>query len=482
MVILKSMFSMAALNMLKAICSLLITFLVAKTVAPEAFGLVSFSVPLMAFITILTDLGLVSSIVRHPVLSRGEAGAAVSLLLFAGALGGLILTVGAPYAEELFQLEGLAPVLMGFGLVTTLTIWAAPSRALLEREYRYKEVAAVEVLALVTGLSACAVALLNAQGIMAIVAYQVAIQAVRAIAFLALSRGLHELNVSWRKLGSLASIGGWLLATNLLTYCARNLDNILIGAFLGAKALGIYGLAYQFMTLPLVLFTWPVSGVLLSTLARLRHDENAKRNVICAVITCTGAITLPLMAALTFAAKIPLTLIYSDRWQGLELAVALLAPAGAFQSVAAFCGAVLIEKGAVRLNLILTVIICSSMVAVFFATVWFGLTTLMIGYMVVAIIASLVNLHFICVTAAISHITILKSLSPGILAAGIAVGCTYLTVGLKPSDVYQWLEAVGVYGITVCAIWACFAPFIARSLRALGRSGTDLKREDLIVG
>lgn len=472
--ILKSMFSMAALNMFKAICSLLITFLVAKTVAPEAFGLVSFAVPLMAFITILTDMGMVSSIVRHPHLDRRDAGAAVSILMLAGALGGLILGLSAPFVERLVGLGGLSPVLAGFGLVTTLTIWAAPTRALLEREYRYKEVAAVELASLFLALVSCAIAIVGQKGIMAIVAYQVSLQLVRAIGFFVLSRRFREINVAWFRLRGLASVGGWLLVTNLLTYFARNLDNILIGSFLGAKALGIYGLAYQFMTLPLVLLTWPISGVLLSTLARLREDENAKRDVISAVIACTGAITFPMMAAFTFAAKIPLDLIYSHRWSGLEWAVALLAPAGAFQSVAAFCGAVLVEKGAVRLNLVLTVIICGSMVAVFFATVWFGLTTLIIGYMVVAIVASLINLHFICTAAGIAHRVMLKNLAPGVLAACIATAGTHFTVGLNPDNLYQWLEVLAVYCVIVALVWACFAPAIIRSVRALGRSSAGI--------
>jgi len=333
--IIRNMSAMAGLNALKAVSSVLVSFLVAHAVAPAAFGLVAFSIPLMTFLTVMTDLGLTSAIVRHPELSRSEAGAAVALMAITGFAGGILLAALARPMESVLSLHGLRPVLTGYAGVTLLSIWAAGPRALLERQYAYTKVASVEATALAAGLAVCTVGLASSAGIMALVAYQLTFQLIRAIGFALLARRLFVLNLGVGRILALVEVGGWVLLTNLMVYCARNLDNLLIGAFLGAASLGIYGLAYQFMTLPLVLITWPISGVLLSTLARLNRGGGvAKAEVICAVFTGTAAVSFPMMGFMIFGARFPIEAVYAERWHGLAKIVALLAPVGAVQSMA----------------------------------------------------------------------------------------------------------------------------------------------------
>ena len=71
-------------------------------------------------------------------------------------------------------------------------------------------------------------------------------------------RGVLRPNARFGQLAGLLSFGGWVLANNILNFLARNSDNLLIGAWLGAAAVGVYGLAYQFMLAPLMAITWPV--------------------------------------------------------------------------------------------------------------------------------------------------------------------------------------------------------------------------------
>lgn len=111
--LLRSIASMSLLNVAKAAAALLISVGIAARVAPAEFGLVAFAVPLMALLTLLTDLGLSSAIVRHPALDRRQAGAVLSLLGGAGAVGGALLALGAARLEQALQLPGLTPVLQG---------------------------------------------------------------------------------------------------------------------------------------------------------------------------------------------------------------------------------------------------------------------------------------------------------------------------------------------------------------------------------
>ena len=50
---------------------------------------------------------------------------------------------------------------------------------------------------------------------------------------------------------SMVSYGGNLTGFNIMSYFARNFDNLLIGKFWGAYQLGVYSRAYQMLLMPM---------------------------------------------------------------------------------------------------------------------------------------------------------------------------------------------------------------------------------------
>lgn len=465
--ILRSMVLMTALNVAKAAASLFISILIGGVVPPEQFGLVAFAIPLMALLTLLTDLGLSSAIVRHPSLDRRQAGSAIGLMGLAGLIGGGVMSLASAPIEAATSLHGLGPVLLGFALVTAGSIWATAPRALLERTLAYPKVVAVEAVALAAALGTFGLGIKVSAGIMALVAFHVVLQAIRSIAFTWLARPLFTLGLNAGSISELAKVGGWVFVTNLLSYAARNIDRFLIGAVLGAASLGLYGLAYQFMTIPLVLISWPVSGVLLSTLSRMSKAAAEKPLVVCAVVTATASITLPMMTFLLFGVRYPIEVFYASRWTGLADIVMLLAPVGAVQAIAVYSSAVLVEKGKVQLNFYLGLLNGLVLSAVFLGTVWWGLTTLVVGYSAAAIAVSLTMIYFMCREAGITAAAFARCFVPGSMAAVAGTLAVALVTGLRPESNQRWLLCVAVYLIAVLAVFFVQRGTLIASLRAL---------------
>lgn len=453
--LLRSIASMSLLNVAKAAAALLISVGIAARVAPAEFGLVAFAVPLMALLTLLTDLGLSSAIVRHPALDRRQAGAVLSLLGGAGAVGGALLALGAARLEQALQLPGLTPVLQGFACITALSIWATAPRALLERGLAYPRIAAVEAVALLGGLAVFAGALQVQAGVMALVLYHATLQALRAALFTALAWPLFQRSLGWGRIAELLQVGGWVLAGNLLSFAARNADRLLIAPVLGATALGLYGLAYQFMTIPLVLLSWPVSGVLLSALSRLRQDPAAQRDVTAAVLTGTATLALPLTAYLMLLAPAVLAQVYAARWAGLSTLVVMLAPAGLMQSLAVYCSSVLLEAGRHRLNFLLGLLWGGGLTATFALSVHAGLQTLTLSYALVSSAISALMLGVMCRSAGFSARRFARCLLPGSAAALTGAAAGLATLGWaagRPAAPWLASAAFVVGALAGCAL------------------------------
>lgn len=468
--ILRNMVVMTGLNLGKAGASVLISLLMAGAVPPQEYGLVAFAIPLMTLVMLLTDLGLSSAIVRHPALDRRQAGTTLRLMAAIGLLGSALVAAAAWPLQRLMAMPGLAPVLLGFAAVTACSMWATVPRALLERTLDYRRVALVEAAALLAALAWFCVGLMAHLGILALVGFHVLLQAVRAAGFTVLARGLAERGGRLADVLALMRVGGWVFLTNLLSFASRNLDRFLIGAVLGAAALGLYGLAYQFMTLPLMLIAWPASGVLLATLSRMGADAQAKAAVVCAVLTATATIAVPLMAFLSLGARYPLQALLAQHWSGLADIVAVLAPVGAVQSLAVYAGTVLMARGRVRLHCALGLLNGVGVCGVFAATVWAGLATLVAGYAVASVLLCGLSLGVACREAGISARRFAACLQPGVLATAAGLLAWAASGGPHPQSLAGWFTSTLAYVLAVALACLLQRGSLLASLRVLMRT------------
>jgi O-antigen/teichoic acid export membrane protein len=387
--VLKNLASMSSLNLFKAAVQFAISTLVALFVLPGQYGLITFSLPIIQFIALLTDMGLGSAIIRQRDLRAEDAGAALALSFGIASVSVVILLAVALPIESWAAMPGLAPVLSALAIAVGFTISAAVPRAMLERDLRYQHVAVVEGGATLITAVLCALLVGWAgAGILGVIAFHVALQASRALAFLVLTRKCYRIDRQWRRVLPLMGFGGWVLASNVINFAARNAQSLLIGGALGAVAVGLYGMAYQVMILPLMAFAWPASGVLLATLSRLRDQTRTAQassfaRPVLALSLLTATITFPLMTWIAIALDYPVHALLHPQWQRALNLVALLAPLGALQALAAYNGAVLIARGHARLQFHVNLVSSIVLLIAFCASLPFGIRAFALAYLVV---------------------------------------------------------------------------------------------------
>lgn len=470
---LKNLASMSSLNLFKAGVQFAISTLVALFVLPAEYGLITFSLPIIQFIALMTDLGLGSAIIRQPDLRREDAGAALVLSLAVALVAGLILALSASPIENSAGLPGLAPILAALALAVACTIAAAIPRALLERDLRYQQVAVVEGGATLAGAVVCAALVwLAGAGIWGVIAFHVTLQGLRAMAFLALTRRRYRLDGQWRRVLPLMRFGGWVLASNVINFAARNAQSLLIGAALGATAVGLYGMAYQVMILPLMALAWPASGVLLATLSRLRDthdsqlDPGAFAKPVLALSLLTATITFPLMAWVAIGLDFPVHALLHIQWHAALPLIALLAPLGAIQALAAYNGSVLIARGFARLQFNVNLVSSVVLLAGFLASLPFGIHAFALTYLVVGALTAAGQIGAKLWGAGISLIEYFRVLA--VPAIATLAGCTAAALyDLHPRDWLNWTGMTLAYGCAVLAVNALGRRPIVQAVRGL---------------
>jgi O-antigen/teichoic acid export membrane protein len=137
-------------------------------------------------------------------------------------------------------------------------------------------------------------------------------------------------------LASLRSLGGFSLnvfGQRVLYYLHRNVDNLLIGRFLGAAALGVYAFAYNVMLVPFSRIAGPLQQVLFPAFARVQDDPERIASMWVRGTRLTAAISIPSLVGIAVVAPEFVAAVLGDRWSAAVPVLQVLAWVGLLQSL-----------------------------------------------------------------------------------------------------------------------------------------------------
>jgi O-antigen/teichoic acid export membrane protein len=274
-------------------------------------------------------------------------GAAMTLLGFA--LSSVVASFfDEPQVQELFWLASL-----GFTINSLSTV----PGALLTRDLAYRSLELRQIAGTVVGsIVAVALALAGA-GPWAIVA--------NSVAAAAASTGLLWILTPWRprfafSRESYRNLGGFgirVYGSQLLQYFQLNADNLLIGRYLGAAALGSYAFAYNLMVTPLLNIAWPIQHVVFPAFATIQHDHERLRAAWLRGKRLALAIMAPAFLLLAVVGPDLIPLLFGPNWNDSIRVLQLLCLAGLAYSIGTQNQILLMVRNRVRTMFWLTLAI-----------------------------------------------------------------------------------------------------------------------------
>src|SRR4051794_14372768 len=234
------------------IVALVTSVVVARFLGPREVGLAAEALVFGSLALVIVDFGFGSVIIQRPTLSEEDR----STAFWAGALLGVALTlIGVGLSWPIASLYGEPEVQPLFAVLSVSFLFTAPSivpGALLTRELRFRSLELRSIIATIAGCAtAMALAVLGA-GAWAIVAQDLVITSVGASLLWRASAWRPRATFSMASLKGMAGYTSHVFGAKALTWGTDNLDNFLIGRFVGASALGAYSLAYSVMLAPVI--------------------------------------------------------------------------------------------------------------------------------------------------------------------------------------------------------------------------------------
>jgi len=334
-----------AAHILKQGLQFLISIILIRLLTPEVYGLLGMAAVFVGFVGVFSDLGFSQALVQRPTLSEEHRCTAFWLGIGLGlGLGGLLAALAGPIAGFYGQPE-LTGVLRVLAVAFVLTALGAVPKALLQRDLAFKGIARVEVPALVVAGAVGIGLAVNGAGVWSLVGQQLVFPATQAALLWWVVDWRPRLRISPPAARDLWTFGGGLTGFGIVNYWARRGDDLLIGRFMGAASLGLYGRAYGLMLLPIRHVISAVNRVIFSALSSIQDDRARVRRAYLKAIRLISFLAFPMMAGLAVTARPFVLAVFGQRWTGVIPLIQILSLAGIVQTLMNPTGLIYTSQG-----------------------------------------------------------------------------------------------------------------------------------------
>ncbi|WP_423059860.1 teichuronic acid biosynthesis protein TuaB [Bacillus safensis] len=313
----------------------------------KEFGLVGMITTVTIFTQILLDLGIGAAIIQKEQTTERQLSTLYWINLLTGIILFCLLILLSPMIAAFYnrpELEGLLKLLSIMFLIAPI---GQQYQYMMQKDLAFKTLSTIEAIATIISLLVLLVFAFFMNPIVAYVISQVLLQS---------GKGLMYAAAYWQKwrpapvfaLGEVKeffSFGAFQLASRLVNRAGSNIDMILIGRFLGAEALGIYSLAYQIVTIPVLKINPIVTRVAFPVFAKSQRDHSMLREGFLSMTNMLALVSFPLLIGLAAVSDSFIEVVFGEKWLVAVPVLNILCIVGLLRVLMNPNGSILLAKG-----------------------------------------------------------------------------------------------------------------------------------------
>jgi O-antigen/teichoic acid export membrane protein len=341
----------SATRALFEISKLVVGVTLARLLTPVEYGIAGMVLVLVAFEPVLAGVAVASVLVQRPQITEDDRS---TVFWTCTAIGFSASAIGVALSWPVAHFYGeprVQPLFAAMSLCFAISSLGATQTHLLVREMSFRSLELRSMAGALVG-AGLAVGLAAAGfGAWALVAQPLGALSVSTLLLWTLSSWRPRLRWSRQSFRELRGFGGNVSGMLLLFQLNQNADNVLVGRFLGAPALGAYSLAYNVILVPFSRLASPLHDVVYPVFTRVQEDLPRVARVWLRAMRLLAAVAIPAMLGLVVAAPDLVDVVFGRRWHAAVPVMQILAWVGALYVVQGLNSVLLQALGRTRLLL-----------------------------------------------------------------------------------------------------------------------------------
>lgn len=366
----------------------------ARLLSPRDFGLIGMVTVITGFAGVFAEFGFGAALIQRKVVDDRELSSVFWLNVAIGALMSLLVFAAAPLVAAFYKEPGLRPVTMVLSALFVIRSLNIVQQTILARALNFRARTLIEFASVViSGIVAITLA------VRGYFVYSLVIQALVGPAITGLllwvsSSWRPSFTFKWAAVAPLLGFSTHLVGSQVLNYWSRNLDNLLIGRFLGSASLGIYSRAYSVMMFPVQSISGMLSRVMFPSFSLIQDDKARVGRLFLRATRTIAAVTFPLCFGISAVAESFVLAVFGAQWIGAVPILRILSIVAALQSVITLVGQIYLSQGRAdtlfRLGLFTNAVVIGGILI----GLPFGLEGVAVAYGIATVICAGPNYHF----------------------------------------------------------------------------------------
>lgn len=426
----------------------------ARILAPEAFGMVATVTMVTSFADMFSDSGFQKYLVQHEFKSEGELQCNADVAFWTNMAVSLALWAGIALVRDPIAALAGSPGL-GFPIAVAcaslpLTSFSSIQLALYRRRLDFKTIMPVRVAVALVPLAVTVPLALAGMGFWSLIVGTVAGNAVNAVALTALSSWKPRAFYSFALLREMFSFSGWSLLEAVAIWATSWSGTFVVGKLLDAYHLGLYRQPMSLVNSGFGLIINATTPVLFASLSRLQDSDNEFRSFFYRFQFNVAMFVLPLGAGMFCFRDFLTDLLLGDQWGDASLMLGCWGlSTGVMIVFGHYCSEVFRAKGRPRVSLLCQCIYMCVMVPTLYVSAYIGFEQLVIANAAIRLAGIVIDQVMVNRVAGISIARILEHVRAPLVGS--------LVMGAAGVIAASW--AMDSWPLCIAAIVGCVAVY-----------------------
>lgn len=319
----------------------------ARLLSPSDFGLMGMIMVVIGFAQLFADMGISNAIIYRQDATREELSSLYWLNILAGVVVFFVVCGGCPLITAFYHEPRLSNLIYLSSLIFLITPFGQQFQILLQKELRFNQLAKIEIISSFVNSSTAITLAIGGMGVFSLIWGQLAGTSFRVLllSWWGWGNWRPRLHFATQNLKGYISFGLYQMGEKTVNYFNSNLDYLLIGFLLGAKALGYYTLAYNLVLRPLQMINPVITRVAFPVFSKMQNETDRLKRGYLKVLQLLSTVNFPMMAGLAVVAPIAVPVIFGEQWVPSIILIQILTIVGLLRSTGNPVGSLLLSKG-----------------------------------------------------------------------------------------------------------------------------------------
>lgn len=293
---------------------LILNGILARLLTPDDYGIVAVISVFTVFFTLIADMGIGPAIIQNKDLSKKDITSIFKFTVYSSIVISFLFVLFSILMVNFYQNKIYFPLGILMSISILFNVINIVPNAILMKDKRFKLVGIRTVcITLFCGIITVVLAYFNLK-YYAIVINSILLASLTCCFNLFITKISIRGKISKKSLLKIYKYSTYQFGFSFINYFSRNLDNLLIGRYLGQQPLGYYDKAYKLVLYPVSNLTHVITPVLHPILSDYQNNRKYIYEQYTKIIKILSLIGVFITVYCFFASKEAILIMYGPQW------------------------------------------------------------------------------------------------------------------------------------------------------------------------